>query len=384
MTWIVPDVNNAEAAPAAAALDRVTALCGAAMRTTVAVAGAAAALASIAAPASVEWVLPAVTVSLAWSGLFAWYALRRGLASWLMAADVAITACLCLIQGRLVAAAILPDGVSWVAGLATMSIVIANFAWTARYAVPAGLAVVAAHALGAHLAGSGDGGAVSVGIQVVQVIATASLMRVLRRAAAAADEALTATRDAERDAEASRARRAEEREQNRRIHNTVLATLVTVATGALQGTSAILRERARADLELIESAGRVEDLPGEVALDRHLVAAGHGLAIAVRWECAPCVVPAAVGTAFTSAVTEALTNVARHAYGSDTLVRLWCDDGMVRINVSDDGGGFEVDAVPAHRYGIREAIVERMRSVCGDAAVASGAGGTVVSLWWTP
>ncbi len=49
--------------------------------------------------------------------------------------------------------------------------------------------------------------------------------------------------------------------------------------------------------------------------------------------------------------------------------------------VRDDGPGFDPDAVPAERRGIRDAIVGRMASAGGQATVESGHGeGTEVAL----
>ncbi|WP_428965870.1 sensor histidine kinase [Micromonospora fluostatini] len=375
--------DSATMTPAHDALDRITARCGAAMRTTVAVVGGAAALVGIVAPVRPAPAVVAVLVSVGWSAVFAWVASTTGLRGWLMTVDLAVTALLCLAQGTLVAGPILPGGLSWIAGLATMSIVIANFACRPPVAVPAGLVIVGAHLTGARWAEAADGGLVPAGIQVVQVVATAALMTVLRRAATAADLTLAAARAAQQAAEAERARRADEREQNRRMHDTVLATLVTIGTGGVPASSGMLRERAASELTLIGQVGRTLRADETVALDAHLRAAGDSAGLPVDWHLAACPTRAPVAAAVTGAAVEALANVARHTRATRVEVRLSTDDGRIRVEITDDGAGFDPGQVPGHRYGVREAIVGRMRSVGGDAEVRSTVGrGTTVLLWW--
>jgi signal transduction histidine kinase len=323
-------------------------------------------------------------VSLAWSALFAWQAWAGGLTAPLMAADVVLTCALCLAQPRLVAEEILPGGVSWIAGLATMSIVVANFAWRPAAAVPAGVLVAAAHLAGARLADAADGGYTTAGIQLVQVAATAALMAVLRRAVRDADDVLAASRQAERATQAGLARRAEEREQNRRTHDTVLATLTTVGTGTLAASTAILRERAAAELAMIEQAAAEPHQDEDVDLLMYLRARLDGRSVRAGRSAVGRRVPASVAAAFAAAAAEALTNVQRHSPGAGVTVDVASATDGVHVAIADDGPGFDPEAVPAHRYGIREAIVGRMRGAGGDAVITSGPAGTTVALRWGP
>ena len=71
-------------------------------------------------------------------------------------------------------------------------------------------------------------------------------------------------------------------------------------------------------------------------------------------------------------MTEALTNVARHAGPARARVHAGpADGGGVTVEVADDGAGFDPAAVPASRRGIRESLVGRMAAVGGTAAVSS-------------
>ena len=58
-----------------------------------------------------------------------------------------------------------------------------------------------------------------------------------------------------------------------------------------------------------------------------------------------------------------------------------CTDGQVEVFVRDRGKGFDVDAVPDDRLGLRESVHARMARVGGSARVRSELGeGTEVAL----
>jgi len=57
------------------------------------------------------------------------------------------------------------------------------------------------------------------------------------------------------------------------------------------------------------------------------------------------------------------------------------DAGGVAVYVRDEGAGFDLDAVPDERRGVRDAIVGRMAAIGGQATVESELGeGTEVVL----
>jgi signal transduction histidine kinase len=87
------------------------------------------------------------------------------------------------------------------------------------------------------------------------------------------------------------------------------------------------------------------------------------------------------GEALVAAAREALRNAARHAGGARVFVFAEISSGAVDVFIRDDGPGFDPDAVPAERRGIRDAIVGRMASAGGLATVESRPGeGTEVAL----
>lgn len=80
------------------------------------------------------------------------------------------------------------------------------------------------------------------------------------------------------------------------------------------------------------------------------------------------------------AAREALRNAARHGGGTPIRVLAVADGASIEIYVRDDGPGFVLDAVPAERLGIRDAIVGRMAAIGGSAVIdtAPGAGTEIV------
>ncbi|PZG30908.1 ATP-binding protein, partial [Spongiactinospora gelatinilytica] len=355
--------------PARAALKRVIAVCGAVMRGAEALLAAAAGLLGALPPVSLAWLSSVLVCNLLWTSAFVWAALRYGLRSWLVAGEIAVACVLCLVQGWLLAPQVATAGASWVAVLATMTILIAAMAWRPRAAVPGGLAVALAHLAGAQLAGFG-GGVVTVGIHCVQIIAGVTLMTLLRRSADLADALLARSREAAKADAVQRARRADERGQYSRVHDTVLNTLTTVGAGGVERTSPTLRRQAAADLRELERIARDAAPPaGPARLDERLAAVAAGAAPRVETDLAPRTVPGHVAEAFADACTEALTNVARHADTDTARLHLTDDAGRVLVEITDTGHGFDPTTIPPDRYGLRGSIIARMESVDGGARV---------------
>lgn len=92
--------------------------------------------------------------------------------------------------------------------------------------------------------------------------------------------------------------------------------------------------------------------------------------------------PADVRGAFYRIAQEALNNVARHARASDVQVDLTLDDQVARLEVTDDGLGFDPrDVAPGH-FGL-STMRERAEAIGARLAIATGSGrGTVVIVEW--
>ena len=86
--------------------------------------------------------------------------------------------------------------------------------------------------------------------------------------------------------------------------------------------------------------------------------------------------------ALVGAAREALTNAAKFA-SEGGPVRLYAeiDDGDARVFIDDRGPGFDPDAIPHDRHGVRESIIGRMKRYGGGAEIRSEPGdGTEVEL----
>jgi signal transduction histidine kinase len=84
--------------------------------------------------------------------------------------------------------------------------------------------------------------------------------------------------------------------------------------------------------------------------------------------------------ALLQAARECMVNAAKHS-GCDE-VNVYCEVGAGRVEVfvRDRGCGFDPEAVPADRHGLRGSVIGRMREIGGRVAVDSGSFGTEVTL----
>jgi signal transduction histidine kinase len=83
-------------------------------------------------------------------------------------------------------------------------------------------------------------------------------------------------------------------------------------------------------------------------------------------------------------LSEALTNIGRHAHAQSVSVRLAAEHGEVVLTVSDDGTGFRLEELPffarAGHYGL-VGLHERAQRVGGTVTVVSEPGsGTTVTI----
>jgi signal transduction histidine kinase len=327
------------------------------------------------------WLAVPLTALCLWSALFTWRVRRSGLTPTLALADAAVISALALTQQHLVPAVLIEDNTTWMLPLACTSVYILQIALRPRLGLPAAAIVVIAYGLGAgHLA---DGW-----LLAVEAIVVAGLVAVIRGGARQADAVVAAGLDTERQIRAEEARRADEREQHRQLHDTVLSTLTMVAAGAFAEPSPALTAQAARDLNVLQGLEGTPAVPGGLApladlgpkLER---AAASTDDMAVRLKLVPVTLPSPVADQLVACVGEALRNVERHAGTGQADVTVTGGAGWAVVKITDHGRGFDPAATPPSRRGIRESITERMLAAGGRAAIASrpGAGTTVTVSW---
>jgi signal transduction histidine kinase len=316
-----------------------------------------------------------------WSVFFAWQVRRSGLTPAVVLADTAVIAALALAQQHLVPAVLIRDNTSWMLPLACTSVYILQIALRPAASLPAAAVVVIAYGLG-------SGRPAHAWLLVVEAIVAAGLVAVIRGGARQADTIVAASLETERQVRAEEARRADEREQHRQLHDTVLSTLTMVAAGAFAEPSPALTAQAARDLRVLQglagapagSAGPAPLTDLSPQLERAAASTGD---LAVRLRLVPVTVPSQVADQLVACVGEALRNVERHAGTDQAEVTVTGGAGWAVVKVTDRGRGFDPAATPPSRRGIRESITGRMLAAGGRAAIASrpGAGTTVTVSW---
>ena len=315
-----------------------------------------------------------------WSAFFAWRVRRYGLAPTVVLADAVVIAALALAQQHLVPATLIRDNTTWMLPLACTSVYIMQIALRPRLALPGAAIVVIAYGIGA-------GGPADGWLLVIETAVAAGLVAVIRAGARQADSMVAAGLETERQIRVEQARRADEREQHRQLHDTVLSTLTMVAAGAFTGPSPALTAQADRDLRVLRELAGPSAAPGLMPLTDlapHLErAAASTDDLSVRLELAPVTLPYPVADQLVACVGEALRNVERHAGTGQAEVTVTGGAGWTIVRITDHGRGFDPSVTPPSRRGIRESITGRMQAVGGWAAIASrpGAGTTVTVSW---
>jgi signal transduction histidine kinase len=232
---------------------------------------------------------------------------------------------------------------------------------------------------------------------------------VVRRAAvngyAATEQALAATEAAETAVRVAEQRWDAAREDQRRLHDTVLATLTMLAHRGAGVAPEVLAAACARDAEVLRE-GRLEPPtrvrtvwlppldPDDVAAQRISVqdvvlqgATGArlaGLDVRVHLPNLDDAVPRLdplVAAAVGEALRECLENVRRHAGVLAADVTVVSEGDTTSVIVVDEGAGFDPAAVAEDRLGLRDTVHEQLRRVGGQATVWSGVGrGTSVLL----
>ena len=185
---------------------------------------------------------------------------------------------------------------------------------------------------------------------------------------------------------AARVRTQERADMAAHLHDSVLQTLALIQKHAADGrTVATLARAQERDLRqwlygeepapdtsvagaLKEAAAEVEDGHG---VPVEVVTVGD---VPVSERLRPLVL----------AAREAMVNAAKHSGADQVDVFAECTAAQVEVFVRDRGRGFDTEAVPEDRLGVRHSIVDRMHRHGGSAAIRTTPGeGTEVRLTMT-
>ncbi|MBP2325417.1 signal transduction histidine kinase [Kibdelosporangium banguiense] len=330
-----------------------------------------------------EPVLTALVI-VALNGWNAWYAYRkvRDDGMWLIVADVAVMAGVCLTQVWTSGPGTTAESSSWV--LVAVSITVVTYPWQQNLPtlMVSTVVLMTAFLFGAAFARP-DEWLAAAPVQLWMLVEPGlsyGLYRLVRHGARSADLLVARNEQIRREATIADARRADEREYLAALHDTASATLLMVGAGVVAKPERWLAEQAARDLEVIR--GR-EDIPaGEVDLLEMLREVSGRTPLTVRWKVPESLtVLAVVGIALSRGTREALTNVVRHSGVSEAFIRVHRKGDTVSVEISDEGAGFDAAAVPENRYGVARSLVERMARIGGHAEVDSKPGdGTRVRL----
>lgn len=326
-----------------------------------------------------RWLASVLVALCVWSAIFAWLAWRDGLAVPLVLADAVVITALIATQRHVVPPALTADGTTWMLPLASTSVFILQMALRPVFSLPASGVIVAIYAASVrHPSGAW--------FLVLQAVVTAALMTLLRKGGHSADAVIDAALRGEQEIRAEAARRADEREQHRQLHDTILSTLTVIASGTFSAKSAVLAAQAGRDLDVLQ---RLRAMPGDVPVGaedlctRIREVTAQAAPLNVRLAPAQVCLPLAVTEHIAASIAEALRNVARHAGIGEADITVRGGDGWAAVEITDQGAGFDPESVAPSRRGIRESIAGRMSAVGGSAVVTSRCGtGTTVVLRW--
>jgi signal transduction histidine kinase/phage shock protein PspC (stress-responsive transcriptional regulator) len=185
---------------------------------------------------------------------------------------------------------------------------------------------------------------------------------------------------------AARVRSQERADMAAHLHDSVLQTLALIQKHAGDGRTVATLARAQ------ERDLRSWLYGDEPAADTSVAGALKAAAAEVEDAHGVPVEVVVVGDAAVSdrvrplvlAAREAMVNAARHSGAAQVDVYAECAPGATDVFVRDRGRGFDEQAVPEDRLGVRNSILDRMRRHGGSAAIRTAPGqGTEVRLTMT-
>lgn len=219
-----------------------------------------------------------------------------------------------------------------------------------------------------------------------------SLVLVFRRVSANVDAARSSAVASYASAAEVQARAEERVEIAGLMHDSVLAALIAAERAASPREQALAANMARdalAGLASAESNDDTEELdaltPSEFAIALRAVSSELGSRVPITYAepVSGRPIPGRVARQLLQAAGQAIANGVQHAdsVGLAAHIEPIAGDG-VRIVVTDQGPGFDLENIPADRLGIRASIIARVTAVGGVAEIESSPAGTRVMIRW--
>jgi signal transduction histidine kinase len=214
----------------------------------------------------------------------------------------------------------------------------------------------------------------------------------LRRAASAADKAASEAVARFEAAAKAEAIRVERSRIDGLAHDTVLATLIVASQADLHESTEATQQSARQALlqlaNLLQVNDKIEPINAKEFVHRLRAATAPYRPNFARMTTPlpPIQIPLTVARALVQATTEAVRNSSFHA--PDSLCEIAMQVSVtpvteIRIEVRDDGPGFDPALVSPQRLGLRISIIQRMVEVGGQGTVIASPGqGTRIRLQW--
>jgi len=177
------------------------------------------------------------------------------------------------------------------------------------------------------------------------------------------------------------------------MHDSVLGALLAAERASTPRERSLAVSMAREALTRLANAEKDalegSDAPVDatrLADDIEASARDLGVEIEVRRRVHPDTprVPGRIARALVLAAMQAVANAVQHAEARGLTVEVagYADPGSVLVRVRDAGEGFDLEAIPADRLGIRGSIMARVTAVGGRSDIESGPSGTTVTLEW--
>jgi signal transduction histidine kinase len=330
-------------------------------------------------------VVTAIALASGWHAVFC-LLVRRSSGIWLAVADTAVLVTLSLCSVALVPPQWVAVGRSWIIPFVSFAGVAMQYWSRPVTGAVAGGALAAAMTAGTRWALPPGASSPSL-VSAVWVLVLCALGRILwmlvTRAGRKADEIAAQLEASSRAQQVAAAVRADRRALDDALHDTANSTLLMVGLGQPGSDIELLRKQARKDVEGLTSFG--ERPPERVELVALLDESISIMPLPVtRTGPDEVWLPGTVALAMADATGEALVNIVKHACAGSVEIDVSDGPGGVCVAVIDDGIGFDVGAVPDHRYGVRRSLHGRMADIGGRADVTSRPGaGTTVRLEWT-